>query len=92
MSPTLVLVAVDEVVQLYITRRQERLASSTRAEEFDRVTLKVEKKRVTFNRGPDELRYWTTSRKGWVQDAEAFDLWVGNDSTAELSAGFTVVR
>lgn len=52
----------------------------------------VEKKRVTFNLGPDELRYWTTSRKGWVQEAEAFDLWVGTDSAAKLSAGFTVVR
>ena len=60
---------------------------------FERVTLKPgEKKTVTFHLGTDELRYWSTSRKGWVQDAEAFDLWVGTDSTANLSAGFTVVR
>jgi beta-glucosidase len=57
------------------------------------VTLKPgEKKTVTFHLGTDELRYWSTSRKGWVQDAEAFDLWVGTDSAAKLSAGFTVVR
>jgi beta-glucosidase len=57
------------------------------------VTLKPgEKKTVTFHLGTDELRYGSTSRTGWVQDAEAFDLWVGTDSAAKLSAGFTVIR
>ena len=32
------------------------------------------------------------SAGAWVQDAEAFDVWVGADSTATLNAGFTLVR
>ena len=34
---------------------------------------------------------WSTSAGTSVQDAEAFDVWVGADSTATLSASFTVV-
>ena len=77
------LVAGDEVVQLYIHQKAGSDSRPLRElKGFERVMLKaLEKKRVTFNLGPDELRYWTTSRKGWVQDAEVFDLWVGTDST-----------
>jgi len=87
-------VAGDEVVQLYI---HEKAGSDSRPlrelKGFERVTLKRgEKKTVTSHLGPDEFGYWSTGRKGLVQDAEAFDLWVGTDSTAKLSAGFTVVR
>ncbi len=84
----------DEVVQLYIHQKAGSDSRPMRElKGFERVTLKPgEKKTVTFQLGPDELGYWSTSRKGWVQDAEAFDVWVGSDSTAKLSAGFTVVR
>jgi len=46
---------------------------------------------VTFPLGPDELRYWSTSQETWVQDAEAFDVWVGADSTTTLHAELQVV-
>ena len=88
------LVAGGEVVQLYIHQKAGSDSRPLRElKGFERVTLNPgEKKTVTFPLGTDELRYWSTGRKGWVQDAEAFELWVGTDSTAKLSAGFTVVR
>jgi beta-glucosidase len=46
---------------------------------------------VTFSLGPEELRYWSTSRRRWVQEAAAFDVWVGGDSTATLHADLSVV-
>jgi beta-glucosidase len=84
----------DEVVQLYIHQKAGRDSRPARElKGFERVTLQPgEKKTVTFRLGPDELRYWSTSAKAWVQDAEAFDVWVGADSTAKLSGGFAVVR
>jgi beta-glucosidase len=87
-------VAGDEVVQLYIHQKAGTDSRPLRElKGFERVTLKPgEKKTVTFRLGPDELRYWSTAAKGWIQDAEAFDVWVGSDSTATLSAGFSVVR
>jgi beta-glucosidase len=47
---------------------------------------------VGFPLGPDELRYWSTSRGKWLQPAEAFDVWVGADSTATLHPELQVVR
>jgi beta-glucosidase len=87
-------VAGDEVVQLYIHQKAGSDSRPMRElKGFERVTLMPGATRtVTFRLGPDELRYWSTSAKGWVQEAEAFDLWVGNDSTATLKPGFTVVR
>ncbi len=45
---------------------------------------------VTFDLGPDELRYWSAATRDWVQDATTFDVWVGGDSTAELATTFVV--
>ena len=86
-------VAGDEVVQLYV---HQKAGSDSRPRRelkgFRRVTLKPgEKQTVTFSLGPDELRYWSTSRREWVQDTEAFDLWAGGDSNAALHADLTVV-
>ena len=87
-------VAGDEVVQLYIHQKAGTDSRPMRElKGFERVTLGPgEKKTVTFRLGPDELRYWSTAAKAWIQDAEAFDVWVGPDSTATLKAGFSVVR
>jgi beta-glucosidase len=87
-------VAGDEVVQLYI---HQRAGTDTRPmrelKGFQRVALKPgEKKTVTFKLGPDELRYWSTIAKSWIQDTEAFDVFVGADSRASLKAEFAVVR
>jgi beta-glucosidase len=86
-------VAGDEVVQLYL--HQKSGSDSRPARElkgFRRVELKAgETQTVTFPLGPDELRYWSTSQKRWLQDAAAFDVWVGGDSTAALHADLSVV-
>jgi beta-glucosidase len=86
-------VAGDEVVQLYV---HQKAGSDSRPRRelkgFRRVSLKPgETQNVTFPLGPDELRYWSTSQRKWVQEAEAFDVWVGADSTATLHADLTVV-
>jgi beta-glucosidase len=86
-------VAGDEVVQLYV---HQRAGSDSRPRRelkgFRRVTLKPgEKQSVTFSLGPEELRYWSTSARKWLQDAEALDLWAGGDSNAILHADVTVV-
>ena len=86
-------VAGDEVVQLYVHQRAGSDSRPMRElKGFRRVALKPsEKQTVTFSLGPDELRYWSTSQGKWVQDAEAFDVWVGGDSTATLHADLKVV-
>jgi beta-glucosidase len=87
-------VAGDEAVQLYVHQRAGSDSRPLRElKGFRRVALGPgETQTVTFPLGPDGLRYWSTSKRKWVQDAEAFDVWVGGDSTATLHADLTVVR
>ena len=60
---------------------------------FERVALAAgETKTVRFKLGPDELRYWNAAARDWVQDAEVFDVWVGDDSTAALHSTFKVMK
>jgi beta-glucosidase len=86
--------AGDEVVQLYIHQKAGSDSRPLRElKGFERLTLKPgETKTVTFRLGPAELGYWSTNLGRWVQEAEAFDIWVGSDSQASLHAGFEVVR
>jgi len=84
----------DEVVQLYI---HQRAGSDSRPRRelkgFARVTLQPgETVTVTFHLGPAELGYWSTNAGQWIQDAAAFDVWVGADSLATLHAELVVVR
>ncbi len=87
------LVAGDEVAQLYIHQRAGSDSRPMRElKGFERITLQPgEIRAVTFNLGPDELTYWSASAGKWVQDAEAFDVWVGSDSQASLHAEFSVI-
>ena len=84
----------DEVVQLYIHQKAGSDSRPMRElKGFERVTLKpAETKRVTFSLGSAELGYWSTNAGKWVQDAEAFDIWIGADSLATLHADLKVVR
>jgi beta-glucosidase len=87
-------VAGDEVVQLYI---HQKFGSDSRPmrelKGFERISLQPgETKTVTFELGPEQLKYWSTNAGTWVQDAAAFDLWVGSDSQATLHAEFVVVN
>lgn len=84
--------AADEVVQLYI---HQRFGSASRpARElkgFQRISLDAgESTTVEFPLGPAELRYWNAAVRDWVIDASLFDVWVGGDSTAELTTSFAV--
>lgn len=85
--------AGDEVVQLYIHQRAGSDSRPMRLlKGFERITLAPgETKTVTFTLGPAELGYWSTNAGKWLQDAEAFDVWVGSDSLATLHAEFAVV-
>jgi len=87
-------VAGDEVVQLYI---HQKFGSDSRPirelKGFERISLQPgETRTVTFELGPEQLKYWSTSAGKWVQDAAAFDLWLGADSLATLHAEFVVAR
>jgi beta-glucosidase len=84
----------DEVVQLYIHQKAGSDSRPMRElKGFQRLTLKPgETKTVTFLLGPAELGYWSTNTGEWIQEAEAFDIWVGADSLATLHADLTVVR
>jgi beta-glucosidase len=86
--------AGDEVVQLYV---HQRTGSDVRPRRelkgFERVALAPgETRTVSFKLGPDELRYWSTAQKRSVQEAAAFDVWVGGDSTATTHAELEVTR
>ncbi|HTA85198.1 MAG TPA: beta-glucosidase BglX [Silvibacterium sp.] len=82
----------DEVPQLYIHQRYGTTSRPVRElKGFSRITLGAHQKTtVHFPLTPEELRYWSTATKGWVQDPSDFDVWVGPDSTADLQASFTV--
>jgi beta-glucosidase len=84
----------DEVVQFYIHQKAGSDSRPMRElKGFERLTLKPgETKTVTFQLGPAELGYWSTNAGKWIQEAEAFDIWVGADSLATLHAELTVVR
>jgi beta-glucosidase len=84
----------DEVAQLYLHQRHGSAARPVRElKGFRRVTLEPGRTRtLRFALGPDELRYWNAATRDWVIDATTFDVWIGGDSTARLSATFEVVR
>ncbi len=84
----------DEVVQLYVHQRYGTAARPVRElKGFRRVHLPAgASETVEFRLGPDELRYWNAGAREYVVDTAEFDVWVGGDSTAALSAAFTTTR
>ncbi len=86
--------AGDEVVQLYIHQQAGSASRPVRElKGFERVTLASgETKTIRFRLGKKELEYWSASERKWVQEAENFDVWVGNDSTAANHLLFKVVQ
>jgi beta-glucosidase len=85
-------IAADEVAQLYVHQRSGSAARPVRElKGFQRVTLKPgEKRTLTFRIGPDELRYWSSATRSWVNEASTFDVAVGGSSTAPFGTTFTV--
>jgi beta-glucosidase len=82
----------DEVVQLYIHQRHGSASRPVRElKGFSRVTLAAgESRTLKFPIGPSERRYWNAAVRDWVSDSSTFDVWVGGDSTAQLSTSFDV--
>ena len=85
-------IPADEVAQLYIHQRYGSTSRPTRElKGFERLELAAgETRMVAFKLGPQELRYWSTPTRDWVQEPAAFDIWIGSDSTAALHASFEV--
>ena len=84
----------DEVVQLYIHQQAGSASRPVRElKGFERVTLAPnQSKTVRFTLGKNELQYWSSAAKTWVQEAENFDVWVGFDSNAANHSSFKVIR
>jgi beta-glucosidase len=84
----------DEVVQLYLHQRFGSASRPVRElKGFRRVTLAAGESRVVeLSVGPNERWYWNTAVRDWVTDSSIFDVWVGGDSTAQLSTRFEVTK
>jgi beta-glucosidase len=82
----------DEVVQLYIHQRYGTSSRPVRElKGFERIPLAAgETRTVTFELGPDQLRYWSAATGGFVQDATTIDVWAGGSSAAELATTLEV--
>jgi beta-glucosidase len=60
---------------------------------FRRVTLQPgETQTLKFPLGKDELSFWSPVSKVWAVEPGTFDIWVGQDSTANLHAELVVTQ
>jgi len=86
--------AGDEVAQLYIHQKSGSISRPVRElKGFRRVSLAPhEKETVRFPLGSQELTYWSSALRKFVEDATQIDIWVGDDSNAALHADFTVAH
>jgi beta-glucosidase len=84
----------NEVAQIYIHQHSGSASRPVRElKGFERVTLAShEKKTVHFSLGNDELSYWSTARKDWVEEPATFDIWAGGNSNAELHSTFVIAK
>ncbi len=82
----------DEVVQVYLHQRHGSASRPVRElKAFERVSLDAgESRTLRFELGGAQRRYWNAAVRDWVLDASTFDVWVGGDSTAELTTTFEV--
>ncbi|MGO9935907.1 MAG: beta-glucosidase BglX [Steroidobacteraceae bacterium] len=82
----------DEVAQLYLHQRYGSTSRPARElKGFERVTLAAgETRTLAFMLGAEELRYWSTPARDWVQEPGVFDIWLGGDSRASLHGSFEV--
>ncbi|MFL5615147.1 MAG: beta-glucosidase BglX [Gemmatimonadaceae bacterium] len=85
-------VAGDAVAQLYIHQRYGSASRPVRQlEGFRRVALRPgETKTLHFTLGRKELEFWSPQTKRWGVEPSLFDVWVGEDSRAELHAQLTI--
>ncbi len=84
----------DTVLQVYIHQRAGSASRPVRQlKGFERISLRPgEKRTVHFTLGRDELQFWSPLEKKWVVEPERFDVWVGQDSTAQLHGEFELTK
>jgi beta-glucosidase len=82
----------DEVVQLYVHQVHGTASRPVRElKGFRRVTIEPgATEHVTFTLGYEQLAYWNSAVRDWVLDAAPYEVGVSGDSTAPLTATFTV--
>jgi beta-glucosidase len=82
----------DEVAQLYVHQRYGSASRPVRElKGFERITLAPHaKKTLHMSLGTQELSYWSTAKKDWVEEPADFDIWVGGNSEATLHASFEI--
>jgi beta-glucosidase len=83
-----------EVAQLYIHQRYGLAARPVRElKGFSRVVLNPgETRTIDFALRAEDLTYWSSAVRDWVQDETIIDVLVGGDSAATLGATFEVRR
>jgi beta-glucosidase len=88
------MIAGDAVAQIYIHQRAGSASRPVRQlKGFRRIVLQPgETKTLKFTLGKDELSFWSPQAKVWGVEPGAFDVWVGEDSTATLHENLTVVE
>ena len=86
--------AGDAVVQLYIHQRAGSASRPVRElKGFQRVNLAAgSKQTLHFKLGPEELQYWSPVTKKWVVEPEQFDVWIGDNSQANLHGEFKLTQ
>ena len=84
----------DAVAQLYIHQRSGSASRPVRQlEGFRRVTLQPgETQTLRFSLRRDEFQFWSPQTQRWVVEPSVFDVWVGEDSAAELHGELTIER
>ena len=86
--------AGDTVAQLYIHQRAGSASRPVRQlKGFQRITLAAgAKQTLHFKLGPDELQFWSPTKKTWGVEPEQFDVWVGDSSRAKLHSEFRLTQ
>jgi beta-glucosidase len=87
-------VAGDAVAQIYIHQRAGSASRPVRQlKGFRRIALKPgETQTLRFPLGRNELAYWSPQTKVWAVEPGKFDVWAGEDSTAQLHSEFVVTE
>ena len=87
-------VAGDAVAQIYIHQQYGSASRPVRQlEGFQRITLQPgETKTLKFPLGKNELEFWSPEKKEWNVEPSDFDVWAGEDSTANLHAEFRIAQ
>ncbi len=87
-------VAGDVVVQIYIHQRWGSASRPVRQlKGFKRITLRPGvTQTLRFPLGKDELEFWSPQTKAWAVEPSTFDVWAGEDSTANLHTELTVTE